>query len=117
MKWIIDAQLPPKLNLWLVQQGEEATHVFELPNGVSMPDIILWKYAKEHQSIIVSKDKDFFDYAMLMGSPPQTVFVSVGNCSNEHLITLFKKSFADIVTRLQNNSPLIVVTQHDIYSY
>ncbi len=117
MKWIIDAQLPPRLKPWLNQKGEDAVHVFDLENGLQMPDTLIWQYARENQCIIISKDKDFFDFATLFGNPPQTVFISVGNCSTEQLISVLEKSYDDIMNRLKNNSPLIIVTQKDFYSY
>ncbi len=117
MKWIVDAQLPPRLKTWLTQKGEDAVHVFELENGLQLLDSQIWQYAKNNQCIVITKDKDFFDFSNLFGAPPQTVFISVGNCSNDLLISLIEKYFADILYNLKNSSPLIVVTQNNIYSY
>ena len=38
MKFLIDAQLPPRLVGWLVARGHEARHVVDLPDGLRMPD-------------------------------------------------------------------------------
>jgi predicted nuclease of predicted toxin-antitoxin system len=38
--------------------------------------------------VIFSKDTDFYDRALLFGTPPQVVHVAVGNCSNTRLFTV-----------------------------
>ena len=57
MKFLIDAQLPPRLVGWLTARGFEATHVAEMPNGLRMPDAEIWEHASHEGSVIVSKDR------------------------------------------------------------
>jgi predicted nuclease of predicted toxin-antitoxin system len=49
----------------------------------------IWFYARTHGFIIVSKDEDFSELAVLRGSPPKVVWLRLGNCSTgavEHLL-------------------------------
>ncbi|MBK8695064.1 MAG: DUF5615 family PIN-like protein [Deltaproteobacteria bacterium] len=45
MKFLIDAQLPPRLVGWLVARGQEARHVVDLPDGLRLPDAEIWRLA------------------------------------------------------------------------
>jgi predicted nuclease of predicted toxin-antitoxin system len=38
VKFLVDAQLPPRLTVWLAERGHEAVHVSALPDGLRMPD-------------------------------------------------------------------------------
>lgn len=78
MKWLIDAQLPPTLCQWLHTKGEDATHISELDNGLRLPDETVWACARQHKLIIITKDSDFFDRALLSGPLPQVVFIAGG---------------------------------------
>ena len=60
--------------------------------------------------IILSKDVDFYDRALLFGAPPQVVHVAVGNCSNTQLIELLAHEWADIERALVSGSRLISIT-------
>jgi predicted nuclease of predicted toxin-antitoxin system len=61
VKFLVDAQLPPKLADWLTARGHDAQHVAALPGGLRMPDAEIWQRAGVEGSIIVSKDREFLD--------------------------------------------------------
>lgn len=54
--------------------------------------------AGEHDYVIVSKDSDFRQLAFLMGPPPKTMWLRVGNRSTAE-IAAFLRSSADVITR------------------
>ena len=58
MRFIVDAQLPPALALWLVEAGHEALHVEEI-GLLDAEDPSIWRYAFENKAVILSKDEDF----------------------------------------------------------
>lgn len=47
----------------------------------SASDTQLWQYAAEHGFIIVSKDADFRQRSLVLGSPPKVVWLRIGNCT------------------------------------
>ena len=109
MKWLVDAQLPLRLCAWLGERGETAQHVSELPNGLFLTDDMLWLHAKVEGLVILSKDRDFFERALLSGPPPKVAHLTLGNCSNESLIGTLEELWPDIQRGFSLNSPLIVV--------
>jgi len=55
--FLIDAQLPPALASWLIQQGHTAQHVDDgLRNA---DDMVIWNHASESGAIVITKDEDF----------------------------------------------------------
>ena len=74
IKYIIDANLPYYFSLW---KGEEYQHVLDInPN---MKDSEIWKYAKEKNLTIVTKDADFSDLVLLNNPPPRVIHIKLGN--------------------------------------
>ena len=59
MKFLIDAQLPPTLAQWLIQQGHSAKHVDNI--GLLMAgDVAIWNHSLAAGGlIIVTKDENF----------------------------------------------------------
>jgi predicted nuclease of predicted toxin-antitoxin system len=56
--FLIDAQLPPALASWLIQQGHTAQHVDDL--GLrNADDMVIWNHASESGAIVITKDEDF----------------------------------------------------------
>jgi len=53
-------------------------------------DRAIWAYAREHGHVIVSKDEDFAERALLEGPPPKVVWIQLGNCTTEALEALLR---------------------------
>ena len=73
-KYIIDANLPYYFSLW---NNEEYIHVIDI--DPHMKDSEIWKYAKEKNLIIVTKDADFSDRVLLSNPPPRVIHIRLGN--------------------------------------
>jgi predicted nuclease of predicted toxin-antitoxin system len=87
VKFLIDANLPPRLCAWLKSRRYDADHLFDL-NLLSATDTEVWRRGEVQNLVLVSKDVDFYDRALLFGPPPQVVHVGVGNCSNARLFEI-----------------------------
>jgi len=61
MKFIIDAQLPIKLKLWLSNQGFNCIHVIDLPNREFSTDKEIIDFANNENRIVITKDSDFIN--------------------------------------------------------
>ncbi len=73
-KYIIDANLPYYFSLW---NDEAYEHVIDIdPN---MKDSEIWKYAKDNNLTIVTKDADFSDLVLLNNPPPRVIHIKLGN--------------------------------------
>ena len=42
-------------------------------------DVIIWRYARDGDWTIMSKDGDFADMALLYGAPPKVIRLRIGN--------------------------------------
>ena len=113
MKFLVDANLPPRLCRWLRSRGHEAEHLADM-NLLRATDTQLWEQGRDQQVIIFSKDVDFYDRALLFGVPPQVVHVAVGNCSNARLLHIFDAEWSNIEAALSSGSKLVSITQQKI---
>lgn len=113
MKFLVDAQLPPRLVGWLVARDHEARHVADLPDGLRMPDAEIWRYAAEDGSIVVSKDKDFLDLAAVHGAPPVVLLLGVGNASTQTLLELLDVAWPVLSEELNKRDAGVVILERD----
>ena len=113
MRFLVDANLPPHLCHWLRSRGHEAEHLADL-NLLRATDTQLWERGKNHQVVIFSKDVDFYDRALLFGTPPQVLHVAVGNCSNARLFHILDSEWSDVEAALLSGSKLVSITQQRI---
>jgi predicted nuclease of predicted toxin-antitoxin system len=56
----------------------------------------IWGYAGNNGYTIISKDKDFYQRALLYGSPPKFIWLCLGNCTRNDLLALFQRHEPDI---------------------
>ena len=113
MKFLVDVNLPPRLARWLKSRGHEAEHLADL-NQLRATDTGVWNRGRRLRSVIVSKDNDFYDRALLFGAPPQVLHIAVGNCSNARLFEILDSGWLEIEIGLSSGSRLISVTQKEI---
>jgi len=113
VKFLVDANLPPRLCAWLRSRGHDAEHLFDL-NLLTATDSAIWQHARTLDLIILSKDVDFYDRALLFGPPPQVVHVSTGNCSNTQLLEILAIEWDEIERALLSGSRLISITQEKL---
>jgi predicted nuclease of predicted toxin-antitoxin system len=95
MKLLFDENLSPKLPRLIAASFADSQHVREL--GLKgRTDEEIWTYAKDNGFTIISKDKDFYQRALLYGSPPKFVWLCLGNCTREELLALIRRHEQDI---------------------
>lgn len=95
MKLLFDQNLSHRLVSQLAIEFPASTHVRDVGlNTSSDPDV--WKYAAANGFVIVSKDVDFQQRALLFGYPPKVIWVRIGNCSTGTVATLLRGRLADI---------------------
>ena len=80
MRLLFDHNLSPRLVDRLADLYPGASHVF-LSDLDRASDLDVWRYARERDLVIVTKDSDFNDLSVLQGSPPKVIWVRLGNCS------------------------------------
>jgi predicted nuclease of predicted toxin-antitoxin system len=97
MKPLLDENLPHGLADSLQDYFPGSQHVRKIGlKGQS--DRLIWEYAKKHGYIIASKDSDFNERALLLGSPPRVVWLRIGNCTRQDLEKLLMRNREILLT-------------------
>jgi predicted nuclease of predicted toxin-antitoxin system len=104
MKFLVDAHLPRRMVRWLVADGCDAIHTFELSSANRTPDRELAATADRDERILITKDGDFVDSHLLLHQPTKLLLVTTGNISNRQLEQLVVPLISRIVAEFQNNS-------------
>lgn len=90
MKFLVDAQLPRRLAIWLVGAGFDTVHTLDLPLGNHTPDALINEVSINELRIVVIKDSDFVDSFLLHRKPFKLLLISTGNIRNSELELLFR---------------------------
>lgn len=79
MKLLLDHNISHKLVALLADVFPGSTQT-RLLNFGRTGDSQLWLFARTHDYLIVTKDRDVAELAILRGSPPKVIWLRVGNC-------------------------------------
>lgn len=109
MRFLVDAQLPPALARWIVEQGHEAWHVADC-DLQSASDRQIWDYAVQNVVAIITKDEDFAQRRALTEKGPIVLWIRLPNARRKELLVWFEKAMPAILTALENGDTLIEVT-------
>lgn len=102
MKFLVDAQLPPRLARALVAAGHDAVHTRDLPEGNRSKDRAVAEAADADERVLVTKDGDFRDGHRLRGSPRRLLIVTTGNIHNDELLRLINANLELVVSVLES---------------
>lgn len=106
MKFLIDAQLPPALALWLSDQGYEALHVGDI-DLIGGTDQQISDFAESGDWIVISKDQDF----LLLRLPDRFSFIWLrcGNATNRALLAWLDARWSNAIELLGAGERLIEI--------
>lgn len=93
MRLLFDQNLSFDLVRLLADVYPDSVHVRDL-QLVEADDLTIWRYAAEHELVIVSKDSDFHQMSLLHGHPPKTVWLRVGNAPTSTIAALLREHHA-----------------------
>jgi predicted nuclease of predicted toxin-antitoxin system len=89
VKLLFDENLPRRLVSALDDLFPGSIHVGTV--GLSQADDgAVWRYAAEHEFVIVSKDGDFNQMSFLHGAPPKVVWLRAGNCTTHDALVILR---------------------------
>jgi predicted nuclease of predicted toxin-antitoxin system len=101
MKLLFDQNLSHRLVRLLADAYPDCEHVRNI--GLKeAADTVVWEYARKNGYLIVSKDSDFYQRSLLLGSPPKIVWVRLGNCSTQAVVQTLR-SRAEEVRRFEED--------------
>ncbi len=108
MKFLVDNQLPSALARWLSARGYDAVHVLDRDQGQT-DDRGLWSLAITENRIVVSKDEDFFILATRPGDAGQLLWLRLGNCRKQTLLTALETAWSAIEAAFQASQRIVEV--------
>lgn len=108
MKLLFDQNLSPKLVKSLEDIFPNSNHVFPLGLDKS-EDTEVWKYAKDNDFTLVTKDADFGDLSILRGFPPKVIWIRRGNCKTSDIKDILRNNF-DVIQQLENDDKIGLIT-------
>lgn len=100
--------MPEALAAFLVANGIESRHVRQLGLG-AVSDAEIWSFASAQGFGIVTMDEDFQHLAARYGTPPQVVWVRLGNVRKSALLEASAALLAELRTGLENGTPVIEI--------
>ncbi len=104
MKFLIDAQLPRRMVVWLTASGCDAVHTLDLPDGNRTTDEQVNDVADREQRVVITKDADFVDTHILRDRPAKLLLISTGNISNRDLEALTIPLIPDIIGEFESHT-------------
>lgn len=105
----LDAQLPPQLAGWIKMEfAIEAVAIRDL--GLrDASDKMIFTAARDANAILMSKDSDFIEMVMRLGSPPKLLSLNCGNMSNAALQALLQSKLRSAIAMLERGDLIVEI--------
>lgn len=87
-----------------LDSGHVKTHGLERDS-----DEVVWKFAQENAFAILTKDWDFHQMSLVRGFPPKVIFLKVGNCSTDSIISLIRLHLMNISAFLDDKTASLLI--------
>lgn len=104
---LFDQNLSPRLVSQLADIFPGSLHASQVGLTEAL-DRAVWEYARANQLVLVSKDADFSELGLLLGFPPQVVWIRRGNCSTKDIEQILRENheMIDVLVQDSDNSIL-----------
>ena len=67
-------------------------------------DLGIWRFAKDNDFTIVTKDSDFHEFSLVYGNPPKVIWLKCGNKPKEYVLGLLLDHQDEIKAFLEDSS-------------
>lgn len=105
----IDAQLPPAIAEWInTNFSVQALAVRDL-GFRDATDREIFLAAKQEYAVIMTKDGDFLRLLDELGAPPQVIWITCGNTSNERLKEILTITLSQAIDLLQAGEEIVEI--------
>lgn len=108
MRFLVDAQLSPRLAEWLRAKGHDADHVAIALQPTAQDNEIV---ASAVGAVIVTKDGDFVSLVEGRQDAPQLLWIRCGNTRNVAMFALLEDNWTRIEQELRSGQAIIELGQ------
>ncbi|ACF43945.1 DUF5615 family PIN-like protein [Pelodictyon phaeoclathratiforme] len=106
----IDAQLSPSIAAWINRSypniQAQSLRSLDLQRA---DDLAIFDAAKHTEAVIKSKDSDFLKLVDQFGTPPQIIWITCGNTSNNRMRAVLEKSLEKAVELIRSGEPIVEI--------
>lgn len=106
----LDAQLPPSLARWLTTTFQVTATAIREQGLRDADDPAIFEAARRAGAVLVSKDTDFVGLVQRLGPPPQLMWVTCGNTTNERLERVFADVFPAAKALIEAGTPIVEIS-------
>lgn len=105
----VDAQFSPAIATWITKNFEvQAVAVREL--GLrDAEDRQIFLAAKQDNTVMMTKDRDFLRMLDDLGPPPKVIWVTCGNTSNARLKEILSSTMSNAIALLESGENLVEI--------
>jgi predicted nuclease of predicted toxin-antitoxin system len=110
MIYWVDAQLPPQVADWLQWTFKVEAYSLRDLGLRDAEDEVIFQRARQTGIVLISKDSDFVEMVLRLGTPPQLLWVTCGNVTNRRLQSLFAQIFPKAQELLAAGEPVVEIS-------
>jgi predicted nuclease of predicted toxin-antitoxin system len=111
---LIDAQISPHLVPWIAKQFGIEVHAVRDLGLKTAKDQEIFSAARKAKAIVMTKDSDFLILLEQHGPPPQILWITCGNTSNERLEEILQMNFKQALQWLKAGEKLVEISDPSI---
>lgn len=104
MKFLVDAQLPVRLALFLQNAGYNTIHTRDLPEHNATKDAVINFISMQEKRIVVTKDSDSVQSFLLKNQPYKLLLITTGDIKNSDLESLFLGRIEELIKLFKSNN-------------
>lgn len=105
----IDAHLSPLIATWLSWKFQVQALPLRSLGLRDAEDEEIFQAAKQASAVVLTKDADFLRLLNRFGPPPQVIWLTCGNTSNERLQQVLLATFPAALELLAAGEPLVEI--------
>jgi predicted nuclease of predicted toxin-antitoxin system len=106
----IDAHLSPAIATWITSTFNVTAVALRDLGLRDAEDPEIFEAAKAQGVIFMTKDSDFVDLVERLEAPPQIIWLTCGNTSNDRLREILSSTLADALELLSSGEKLVEIS-------
>jgi predicted nuclease of predicted toxin-antitoxin system len=110
VKLLLDENLSDKIVARISDLFPDCTHVKSV-QLMRTDDAAIASWAKQHGFSIVSKDTDFYQRSVALGSPSKFIWLRVGNCATEQIVDLLRSQHLLVQDFMESETERVLVLE------